>query len=223
MTFKAKKVRQMTFSSCLNNRDSDLILDTSVFINLIGSGACGQILEALPNRILITAPALDELIPNPDRSRDDRAAIEKQIQLGRVQVADLESVEWERFEALVTADDRPLGDGEAATIAVAEQRGALAVIDEKRARIVAPDATFASSVDILAHNGVKAALGNFGHTQAVYNSLRQSRMSVREDQVDWVIGLIGLERASECNSLPGYKALRDQACQLRKANQIQAR
>lgn len=210
----------MTYSSCLNNRNCDLILDTSVFINLIGSGACGQILEALPNRVLVASPALEELIPNPDRSRDDRTAIEKQIHLGRVQIAELEPNEWERFETLITAPDRPLGDGEAATIAVAEQRGALAVIDEKRARIVVREATFASSVDIFAHDAIKSALGKLGHTQSVYNALKQSRMSVREEQAAWVVSLIGLGRASECNSLPRYKTLREQARQFRIADQI---
>ena len=94
---------------------------------------------------------------------------------------------------------------------IAERRNAIAVIDEKRARSFLPQTQLASTVDILAHPSAETTLGSVGHARAVYNALKNSRMSARMDQRDWLVNKIGLERAGNCNSLPGFKEVQRRA------------
>lgn len=195
----------MSYSSCLNETRDDLVLDTSVFINLSGSRACGQILSALPNRVLMTREVSEELVPDIKRERDDRAILEAQINASRIEIIELGAAGRERFEQLISDPERPLGDGEAATIAAAEERGLIAVIDEKRARSLMPDERLASSVDLFAHEEVAKQLGGMRQGQATYNALTHARMAVQENQRDWAIETVGKERAARCNSLPRHK------------------
>lgn len=198
----------MTTSSCLIKTRAPLILDTSVFINLNGSGACARILDALPNQVMMTLHAVGELIPAPDRSRDDRTDVESHISSARIEVISLNETASERFGELISDSTSPLGDGEAATIAAAEMLGAMAVVDERRARRFLLAERIATSIDIFSHPEVMSALGVDGHKEALYQALRRSRMSVHESQRDWVINVIGPARAAECNSLPRHKQLR---------------
>jgi hypothetical protein len=57
-------------------------------------------------------------------------------------------------------------------------------------------------VDIFAHPNVKDALGNERLASAVFNALYEGRMRVLPRHVEWVIDLIGAERAGSCASLP---------------------
>ena len=113
----------------------------------------------------------------------------------------------EHFTELVsgmTADT--LEDDEAATIAYGLEHGATTLIDERKANRICAERfaalTIGCTVDLLAHDAIEAALGQIGLANAVFNALYHGRMRVRPRHVDWVVNLIGPERAAQCASLP---------------------
>jgi len=109
------------------------------------------------------------------------------------------------FESLVSGSAaETLDDGEAATIACAIERAAVALIDDRKAiRICTerfPNLTVGCTVDVLAQRHVQAALGRqLG--EAVYSALENGRMRVPDRYGPWVVDLIGKERAAGCRSL----------------------
>jgi predicted nucleic acid-binding protein len=98
-----------------------------------------------------------------------------------------------------------LGDGEAATLAFAHGIGGSAAIDEKKATRLAADRfgslKIVTTIDILAHDTVRAALGDARLADATLQALRLARMQVREHQFDWVARVIGMENVETCSSL----------------------
>jgi predicted nucleic acid-binding protein len=97
-------------------------------------------------------------------------------------------------------------DGEAATIAYAVESDAVAILDDRKAiRICAtryPQVPLGSTVDLFSHPSVIGALGKTSLADAVFAALQQARMRVLPHHMDWVIALIGQERARMCPSLP---------------------
>ena len=59
-----------------------------------------------------------------------------------------------------------------------------------------------STVDLLVLPEVQHSLGETRLTEAVYRALVHGRMRVLPRQIEWVVGLIGSEKAIACNSLP---------------------
>ena len=102
--------------------------------------------------------------------------------------------------------DATLDDGEAATIAYGVEKGAIALIDERKAtRICAeryPQLVVGNSFDVLAHSAVLASLGDGATAGAVFSALRFARMRVPPSALKWVVELIGPERAAICECLP---------------------
>ena len=110
------------------------------------------------------------------------------------------------FEELVVGPaDTTLDDGEAATIAYALTHTSTALIDERKAmRICAqrfPNLRVASTVDVLNHPEVQRELGTDALADAVFNALVRGRMRVLPHQLEWVVALIGADRAALCHSL----------------------
>jgi hypothetical protein len=59
----------------------------------------------------------------------------------------------------------------------------------------------ATTIDILAYDAVRQALGQSKLEQAALQALRLARMQVRDHQFDWVVDLIGAESIPACTSL----------------------
>lgn len=101
---------------------------------------------------------------------------------------------------------RTLDDGEAATIGYAHEIGAIAMIDERKARSICasdfPSLAVASTIDLLTHYVMGNALGKEGQINAIVNALRNARMRVPPHQIEMIVNLIGDEAAATCNSLP---------------------
>jgi hypothetical protein len=55
---------------------------------------------------------------------------------------------------------------------------------------------------VLTHRAVLAALGESSTADAVFNALRFAWMRVPSSALEWVIELIGSERAATCECLP---------------------
>ncbi len=111
------------------------------------------------------------------------------------------------FISLVSGPaNQTLDDGEAATIASALEYNATALIDERKAiRICAErfeELSTGCTVDIFTQDGVQRILGRDTLADAAFNALCQGRMRVPAPYVEWVVNLIGAERAAQCRSLP---------------------
>jgi predicted nucleic acid-binding protein len=199
--------------SCLTDPTISIVLDASTAINLNATGVAEPILRALPTRVLITDIATNELIEDQRTRRRDDELISSLAEKELISIVSLSVTQERHFESLVvgTGTDT-LDDGEAATISYAAETGSIAVIDERKAsRICAvrfPQVRTASTIDLLAHEAVEHSLGSEGLADAVFSALQHARMRVLRHHVDWVVNLIGQNRARNCPSLPRTARIR---------------
>jgi predicted nucleic acid-binding protein len=196
----------MTFSSCITDNDLELVLDTSVVINLLATGHSDSVLQALGVPIVVTDVVVQEIQKGSVDGRPEAAQLEQLIRDQFVRVEKLEGPASESFHALVGGSvSDSLDDGEAATLAHAHNSGFAAAIDEKKATRIAAE-RFASlrlvtTVDILAFQPVQTRLGDKVLEEAMFRALRFARMQVQERQFDWVAQLIGQENVQACSTL----------------------
>ena len=196
----------MVYRSCLDERAAPVVVDTSVVINLNATGCAEAILRSLPNRCVVVEDVLLELQIGRQTGRGDADALAVLLEQHLVEHARLGNIGMSHFRSLVSGSAfETLDDGEAATIACAIDRGAVAVVDERKAtRICAerfPNLTIACTIDVLAQQQVQAALGS-RLPDAVFNALDRGRMRVPDKYGQWVVDLIGKERSAGCRSLP---------------------
>ena len=193
--------------SCLTDTQALLIADTSVVINLNATGCAADVLRALPHKMVIVDIIKGELELGRHRGRRDVELTAALIASKHIEVVALGEVGLGHFERLVVgAAAETLDDGEAATLARALEVGGTAVIDERKALRICSSSfaelATASSLDLLGHAEVCKELGPDRLADAVFCALRDARMRVFERHLDWVVELIGQDRASQCASLP---------------------
>lgn len=200
----------MTCSNFPISNDTIFVADASVVINLNATGRAVDIIRAQPASVVVTENAFLELVAGERNGHRDSAKLQDLIESGDVGLVKLGDVGAEIYTSLVSGSAaRTLDDGEAATIAYAQESCCSVLIDERKARKLCadeyPDLVVASSIDILTHNSVRDALGEKGYLEAIVKALQISRMRVPSNQVDMIIALIGEEVAATCNSLPGRR------------------
>jgi predicted nucleic acid-binding protein len=191
-----------------------MVADSSTIINLIATGCAPTIIRAMPNRIVAVDVIPGELDTGRQRGRVHADRLQELVDGGHIEIVTLGDTGWLHFETLVAGPaPQTLDDGEAATIAYAVERGAVAIIDEKKGtRICAsrfPSLGVVSTVDVLLHPEVRRELGDAAFSDAVFAALRDARMAVFPHHVDEIVRIIGPERAAQCPSLP--KAFRASA------------
>jgi predicted nucleic acid-binding protein len=193
--------------SCLIDPTAPVVVDASTVINL-NATACGlRILRAIPNPFIITDVVQGELLEDRRNGRNDGQLVTELIAAGLISVTKLDDLTESHFEELVIGrGDATLDDGEAATIAYGVEKGAIALIDERKATRICgeryPQLVIGNSFDVLAHSAVLAALGDGATADAVFNALRLARMRVPSSALKWVTELIGAERAAMCECFP---------------------
>ncbi len=197
------RVIQMTLLNCLTNGDSSLVIDTSVVINLNGTQFFEEIIKALSARFVMTEIAYGELAPEYNDVKLTSDLVENEL----LQVMPLCSESEDIFLNLVSGHAaQTLGDGEAATIAFAHVIDSIAVVDEKKATNLCkknyPSLRLVSTIDILAHPNVMNSIGEKNLAEAIYNALKTARMRIAPEQMQWVLKIIGLEKALKCTSIP---------------------
>ena len=194
--------------NCLNNTSDLMVLDASVVINLIATQEDEGILAALPNRVVVTEQAAFEVRRgSSSRSSTARAGGEPTSILQRLEIVSLEGAAASIFRDLVAGSgSQTVGDGEAATIAYANENDAISVMDDRKAVKVCrerfPDIRTASTMDILTHDRVGEAFGNDRTASLVFEALQNARMRVAAPYHRWTVDLIGQDRAIQCLSLP---------------------
>lgn len=166
-----------------------MVLDTSVWVNLLATGRPWDILEALGARAFVPEPVIREVRRDPrtgatfafDQSHPLRCQ-------ARVEVVALSNVELEAFVAMVSAPaPDALGDGEAAAIAAAVSRNAVLCLDERKAsRVVReqfPSVEVRRTVDLLCDAAVRSKLGDAATQTCFADAKRLGRMHVPKDFV----------------------------------------
>ena len=203
----------MGCQGCPHDPAALLVADTSVVINLSATGRAAAILEAVPDRVAVVEHVALEIETDRRSGRDDAGRLDALAVADLVGILRLGNPGLVHFMALVSGPAaQSLDDGEAATIACALERGAAVLIDERKAiRICAerfPALNVSCTVDLLARAAVEAALGRDELAEAAFDALRFARMRVPPRRYDWIVDLIGRDRARQCPSLP--KSLRSQ-------------
>lgn len=164
------------------SESAGLILDTSVWINLLATGAMEAILDALAVPCKAPQQVVREILRHPVTGESFTADSHPLRQMGRqVSVLALEGKEVALFLDIVGAPAiEALGDGEAAAIAVAVSRGLDLVIDDRKARRILRE-RFSGvrtywTVDLLQASRVVAALGRQRAEDCFDKARRYGRM-----------------------------------------------
>ncbi len=205
-----KGARPMGLPNYLFDPSPALVLDASVVINLNATGCVRRILDAIPNPIVILEVVLRELETGRVKGRTDADTVGDLVKSGCVQLAALSPECESNFLALVAGSGATtLDDGEAATIAWSVAHGGIPIIDEKKGSAICrdrfPHLKLGTTIDIFAHEQVQSAFVKADLADSIFNALTLARMRVHDKDMAWVIGMIGPERASICNSLPRSK------------------
>ena len=192
--------------TCLTDPAALLVADASVVISLNATDCAPEIIRAMPNRLAVVDAVPAELETGRPRGRQDADRLRDLVVAGLVEIVTLDEQAAQYFEELVVGPAaQTLDDGEAATIAYALAHGAFALVDERKANRICgerfPNIRIGCTLDVLLHPKVNDRLGHKSLAEAVFKSLYHGRMRVLHHHVEWVIGLIGPEKAALCNSL----------------------
>jgi predicted nucleic acid-binding protein len=194
----------------LSKPSGRLVADASAIINLNATQCAAEILQALPERMVIVDVVAGELEGGRKKGRLDAAMLAELSNGGLVEIATLGDPGYLLFEHLVVGPAiATLDDGEAATIAYAVEQTLEVVVDDNKARRICREQyggiPMRCSVEIFQHPSVQKSLGRERLSSAVLNALQRARMRVLPEHMNWVIDLIGDRNASSCHSLPRRK------------------
>lgn len=194
--------------STLTSLHKELAIDASVLINVLGTGEAEAVLSTLARPVLVAAAVYREIKYDPFTGLPASGALSALEARGLIIKCDLDAAGTQHMVALVGAPGADaLDDGEAATIALGARRECCVVIDEARGRRIAEGVPIASGIlatmDILASDDVRQALGEASFQAAILNAGRRARMRFPVECGAWVEGLLGEKTARE---LPGLRA-----------------
>ena len=200
----------MTSSSFLGDPGTLVVTDASVIINLVATRTAAEIVNAFPNRFLATTNVRRELWDGRGRGHGSWEGLEALIVDGSIEPVELQRSDEPVYRSLVEGEALDtLDDGEAATIAYAVGRGAVALIDERKARRICaerfPRLRLASTAALLLHSLLTSALGETGQRDAIFRALRDAKMQVvPPDRMRELVRRISPVRAAACTSLPEW-------------------
>lgn len=191
----------------LFERHKAIVLDASVLINLNATGCGKDILLSLPQECITPTQVIEELNRGALRGHRDCQQVAHLLDSGELIAKPIGAAAEELYESLITGDaTTTLDDGEAATIALASELEAAAIIDERKALKLCghrfPNLPVVTTPDLLLGASVKESLGCTMVADALFNALTIGRMRVPTRLQAAIIDLIGVERAALCTSLP---------------------
>ena len=196
----------MTFSSCLIKDDTGIVLDASVIINLLATDRASEIVRSLGTTVVTTESVAREIQRGGALGRREYSGLNELIEKNVIEVCELGERSTEIFFGLVSGSAaNSLGDGEAATLALSEERRYVAAIDERKATRMAsegfPLLKVATTIDILSYAGAQGGVSKDALSESVLSALKVAKMQVWDHQFEWVVNLIGLEAAKTCSTL----------------------
>lgn len=183
------------------------ILDTSVLINLVHSEHVHAILERFQYKCAITHEVKLEIDRGKKTNRISSVIVDDLVNEKIIESLELTQESFRKFLMLVSLPrSASVGDGEASTIALADEVHGIVCVDDKKASKACgeyfPSLDRMSSVDLFFEIKLDSAFGESHLAESVYNALRNARMHVPDNRLDDVVFLIGRDRAKECTSLP---------------------
>jgi predicted nucleic acid-binding protein len=160
-----------------------LVLDTSVWINLLATEQIQQIVKALDCPCIAPKIVVDEIRHDPITQKPYNLEEHPLTKISNIQVIDLDDDELDLFIRLVGQHPTDsLGDGEAAAIAAAKVRGLAVALDDKKARRIMreqyPDTPVLMSIDILQCNAIRTLLGDERAQEAIDKAVRFGKMHI---------------------------------------------
>lgn len=175
-----------------------LVLDASVIINVLASGAAERILGALSTRLVVADVTSREIVRNPLDPSDRTNPIDA---LAAQRVVERLPVGGDALQTFISLVGAPppdhLGDGESGAIALAKHLDLAVALDDGKARRICrerfPHLQLVASVEVFAHANVSAALGS-NLAEAVHGAMLHARMRVLPEHREWVGNMLG-ERA----------------------------
>ncbi|MES9897547.1 MAG: hypothetical protein ABW148_00820 [Sedimenticola sp.] len=181
--------------------------DASVIINIVASGFYRELLQLIARPFYVADVIISELERGASNGCIDGDVLKSLIEQKVIKCVTLNPDGWKEFEGMVSgASLSTLDDGEAATLAYCATENAIPIIDERKANRICRE----RYLDISPINSVTlfmmaSSLGRVAHenlSEAIFKALFYGRMRVMQEDLEWVIGMIGIENAARCNSLP---------------------
>lgn len=118
-------------------QSSELVLDTSALINILGCGSTRRLLQCIGRVCVVEDRVLGELRRHPVTNLDARAEVEALASEGLLRRTRMSDVEYDVYLQYAGASGVPgLGAGESAAIAIASSPGVChaIVLDDRKAR-----------------------------------------------------------------------------------------
>lgn len=192
---------------CRDLAEGALALDASGMLNFLGTGLEEELLDNLGRPIIMASKAIGELKYHPIDGQDIARSLERLKSRGILSEVGLGHAGHTIYSELAGEGiGAGLDDGEAATIALAIEHAAttIVVLDERKATRLFnerwPERLAVGTVTLLALTETRGItrekLGD-----ACCSALTHARMRVPAEAVDWVIELIGAERACSFRAL----------------------
>lgn len=160
-----------------------LVIDTSIWINLLATGRLWEVVAALPYTCCAPEQVVSEVRRDPITQAVYEADRHPLRDRSELEITALDGAALDLFLSLVGNDvESSLGDGEAASIAIAAARGCAVALDERKARRVVrqrfPAMPMVMSIELLHLPSVISRLGQNGVSAAVADALRYGRMHI---------------------------------------------
>lgn len=118
-------------------QSSDLVLDASALINILGCGKPSHLLRCLGRVCVVEERVLGELKRHPVSALNAKAEVDALVQQGLIRLVRMTDDEYDVYLQFAAASGVPgLGAGESAALAVASSPGAChaVVLDDRKAR-----------------------------------------------------------------------------------------
>lgn len=160
-----------------------LVLDTSVWINILATEESQEIMRILSSNHLAPMQVIEEIKRNPVTQNPYSRTNHPLLNSSNVKAVELSGEELDLFLDLVgSASADRIGDGEAAAIALAFHRQAVLGLDDKKARRIAQSRfeglKLAYSADLLTSAPVVNGLGQERSSTAFEKARKFGRMHV---------------------------------------------
>lgn len=186
-----------------------LVADAGFWINIAAIERPGELLQPLRQPVIVPDVALEELKRGKSTDRQSAGVVEALMSSGHAKLETLPSSGLTTYAALVAGPAAAtLDDGEAATLALANALGGVAIIDEQKARrlspIYFPELQLIFTIEVLLSPTIEEAVGRIRVSDAVFAALDISRMRIPAELVASVTEVIGDDRACLCHSLRNH-------------------
>lgn len=189
------------------HRGKRVCLDASVAINILATGYAEEILTSHSFDFCIEEMAHNEVERHPIDGESANLHLGALRSSGVLAVDRISGSAQSEFVALVGGGlSGGLGDGEAATLALANEVRGIAAIDDQKALKIAEDRyvespiVIVSTLDLLARQEVESQCSEC-LSEAITNALFRARMRVPARYEVWVRDHVGIEKFRSCSSI----------------------